>query len=495
MSNIARKVYDFLVTRDLEPEILDRAGKTVLDPSEAEIFNFKWQGPSGRQYGNVVILLNPEVGLEVYAADNLGRTMEPEDKDAWFGTGTSDGFLPALKNMAVTSVGNMGFGVQNINRLKYTMQGMAAIREGLFEGYYGRGRRTSYSDQPRQTRLMIRHNRDLGEGEARYRAIESLYVETADGERFRVPSRNLGHGRMLARHIAEGGNPYDAFGQHINDMVQEIGVLGRFIRLQPRDQNSQASRMREGAVRHYQDLKAKAKRMISRRGYHEARDTFDPTRIADSEHMVDHIREMFQENTLDPRIEAALPVLARISAPVMAEAQEFEAWSHSIVEGTWALPDSPSAQREIRELMSKPLPVGVDAINATEQVYDLLGDDELFDILSELAQQDPDADIWQDDRVIARMQELGVDVEQPESPELQQDQAPDQDLEPSAQDTAAPQPEPPRVPVQQDQAGMAEDLDTDGVMMTKASNMSSESRDHSVDLSRLVELAMGRRQI
>lgn len=344
MSNIARNVYDFLVTRDLEPEILDRAGKDVLDPKEAEIFNFKWQGPSGRRYGNVVILLNPEVGLEVYAADNLGRTMDPEDKDAWFGTETDAGFLPALKNLAMTGVGSRGFGVQNINRLKYTMQGIAAIREGLFEGYYGRGR-VSYQDQPQRTRIMIRHNRNLGEGEARYRAIESIYVETQDGERFKVPSRSLSHARLLARHAAEGGNPYDAFGQHINQMVQEIGVLGRFVRAGGYNQTGDTQRMRESAVRHYQELKAKAKRMISRRGYQEARDQFDPTEIADSEQMVHEIREMFQDNRLDPRIEEALPVLARLSRPIMPEAQEFDSWSQSVVEGTWALPETPKDQQ------------------------------------------------------------------------------------------------------------------------------------------------------
>jgi hypothetical protein len=42
--------------------------------------------------------------------------------------------------------------------------------------------------------------------------------------------------------------------------------------------------------------------------------------------------------------------------------------------------------------MSKPLTVGPDATNATEQLYDLIGDDELFDQLEALAQQDPDAD-------------------------------------------------------------------------------------------------------
>jgi hypothetical protein len=186
-NNTPKNLYDILVTRDFEPEILDSSGKSVADPNEAELFSFDWK-TDGRNYGTVVILLGSSNDLEIYYGDNLGRGMDSEDRGAWYD------FLAQMKNFATRNM--LSFKLNNINRLKYTMQGMAAIREGLFEGYYGR-KNISYSDQPKQTRLMIRHDRNLAEGEPRYRAIESLFVETADGERFRVPSRSLAHGRML----------------------------------------------------------------------------------------------------------------------------------------------------------------------------------------------------------------------------------------------------------------------------------------------------------
>ena len=88
----------------------------------------------------------------------------------------------------------------------------------------------------------------------------------------------------------------------------------------------------------------------------------------------------------------------------MKEANIFEAWADRLVEGTWSTPDSPQAQQKLLELMSKELPVGADATNATEQLYDLLGDDKLFDLLESLAQQDPNADCRQ--VILDRMQEL-----------------------------------------------------------------------------------------
>jgi hypothetical protein len=57
--------------------------------------------------------------------------------------------------------------------------------------------------------------------------------------------------------------------------------------------------------------------------------------------------------------------------------------------------------------MSTDLPVGADATNVTEQLYDLLGDDELFDQLEELAKRDANADARQ--VILDRMQMLSDD--------------------------------------------------------------------------------------
>ena len=402
----AAKLYNLLVTRDFEPEILDSQGRAVTDPGQAELFSFDYKTPD-KNYGTVVALLGAENQLEIYFGDNLGRAMEGDDKQSWYQ------FLEQMKQFATRNL--LTFEISNLNRLKYTMQGMAAIKEGLFEGYYGT-RKVSYSDQPKNARLVIRHSRDIAEGEARYRAIESLFVETAEGERFRVPSRSLTHGRMLARHVAEGGTPYDAFGQHITEIVAEMHTLSRFVRAaRGRGFDGEAAALVEAAVRHYADLKAKAKQMIGQRGYREARDSFDPAQFTDSEVTAEAIRDMFIEQTLDHRIEEALPVLARLSEMEtgMKEITEFEGWADSVSEGTWAKPDTAEAKQQLSALMSRELIVGPDATNATEQLYDILGDDELFDILEDMALTDPDANAWDDPRVQKRMAKLGVPVEQP----------------------------------------------------------------------------------
>ena len=91
----------------------------------------------------------------------------------------------------------------------------------------------------------------------------------------------------------------------------------------------------------------------------------------------------------------------------MKEANIFETWANQLMEGTWQLPDTPEKQAKLVELMSQDLPVGADATNATEQLYDLIGDDHLFDQLEELAEQDANADARQ--VIFDRMQQLSND--------------------------------------------------------------------------------------
>ena len=409
-NNSATALNDLLVTRDFDPKPsingkpLPTEPDGSVDISKANMFSFDYT-TQNKNYGTVVVLLGQDNGLEVYYGDNLGRGMEEKHRSAWYD------FLAQLKKFAARNL--MTFELNDLSRLKYTMQGMAAIKEGLFEGYYGK-KNISYSDQPKQTRLMIKHSRNLDESEPRYRAIESLFVETADGERFRVPSRSLMHGRMLARHVAEGGTPYDALGSHMSSMIAELSTLNKFIRAsRGRELAAEAASLTAEAVKHYHNLKTKARRMISQRGYHEARDSFDPAQMYEHDQMVGDIREMFLEQSLDERIEAALPVLARLKETSMKEANEFENWAQAISEGTWSIPDTPEQMQTLQTLMSKPLPVGPDAANAIEQLYDVLGDDELFDRLHELADQDANADAR--DIVQTRLNQLGIDLPKDDS--------------------------------------------------------------------------------
>jgi hypothetical protein len=398
----ARKLFDLLVSRDFEPEILDVTGKPAADPSKAEIFSFDFRAESGKDYGTVVIMLTDTGDLDVYCADNVGKTMEGSDKEDWFQ------FLEQLKNFAVRT-NRMNFGVKNLNHLRYSMQGQSVIKESLFESWQGK-RDVSWNAGANQSRLMIKHKRNLGEGEARFRYVESLFIETAEGERYKLPFKNLTAGKAMLEHVRNGGRPYDLRGQHIAEMVTELNLLSRFRR-------ANAGKLLEGdtatlveqATTYYENLRGNLKSLTTQTGYNNYFESWTPLQVSEESVVIEGLKHLFVTQSIDQRIEDALPLIARIQQQenAMKEANIFEAWANQLMEGTWQTPDTPEKQAELIKLLSQDLPVGADATNATEQLYNLLGDDELFDQLENLARRDANADARQ--VVLNRMQELGQD--------------------------------------------------------------------------------------
>ena len=425
IENLSQDLADLLATKNFEVKYTDGQGQDSA-PAEAKTFAFDWIASSGKNYGTVVIVLGDDSDLQMFFGDNLGRTMEdPQDKLDWLGSERHLGFLEEISQFA-TSHGLGTFSPKDINQLKHTMQGMAAIKEGLFEGYYGT-RKVSYVGEQTEARLVIKHNRMIGEDDKRYRYVESLFIETAEGERFKLPFVKLSGGRAMLEHVKQGGRPYDIRGQHINEIVSEMAVLSRFNRAsQQRVFEGITQELVETVQHYYSELRESLQHMATGRGYSQYFESWTPADIADETALVEDLKTMFIEQTLDARIEAALPTLAKIQqrGNAMKEAQIFENWANQIMEGTWALPDTPEAQAKLDELMSQELIVGPDATNAKEQLYDVIGDDKLFDILADLAEQDPRANCWDDTDVQARLQELGIQMNTTPDAEQQQPVAP-----------------------------------------------------------------------
>ena len=402
--NIEQKLADLLDTRDFYPETLGKDGRPA-DAAEAKTFTFDYVSGSGKNYGTMVIVLANDNEMMIMYGDNLGKTMEdPDDRDEFFE------FQQQLMELANRN--RWDGTLMDISKLKRVQAGIAAIKEGLFEGYYG-NKRTSYSGEPTEARLVINHNRVLGENDKRYRYVESLFIETADSERYKLAFTNLAGGRAMLEHVRQGGKPYDIRGCHINEMVTEMKVLSRFNRAsQGRVVEGVTQEITTQAHSYYQSLRESVKRMSTPRGYSSYFESWHPAEIGEQEELVENIKTMFIEQTLDSRIEEALPLLARIQQQgnAMKEADIFESWINTLAEGTWNLPETPEQLQKLKEMMSKELIVGPDATNATEQLYDLVGDDELFDRLDELAERDPRANAWNDTKVMARLQELGIDT-------------------------------------------------------------------------------------
>ena len=421
MEALPQDLADFLVTKNFDPEYFDDKGQPT-EAGDAKTMKFDYVSGTGKNYGTAVAVI-ADNELSLFYGDNLGRGMESEDKQDWFS------FLEQLSNTAASH--SATWSPRDINQLKHTLAGIAAIKEGLFEGYYGT-KKISYMGEQTQARLVIKHNRVLGEDDKRYRYVESLFIETAEQERFRLPFKSLSAGRAMLEHVRSGGNPYDVRGNHITEIVGEMAVLSRFNRAQHhRVFEGVTQELVESARQYYHNLQETVRHLGSPRGYQAYFESWAPDQTGEAEALVENLRDMFVEQTLDARIEAALPTLAKIQQQGnnMKEAQIFENWINNLSEGTWALPETPEQQEKLNQLMSAELIVGPDAINATELLYDIVGDDELFDILNDLADMSEGrANCWDDSEVQRRLAELGIQTPQSteaEPADVDQDTAPE----------------------------------------------------------------------
>jgi hypothetical protein len=318
MEALPQDLADFLVTKNFDPEYFDDQGQPA-EAGDAKTMKFDYVAATGKNYGTAVVVI-ADNELSFFYGDNLGRGMDPDDKQEWFS------FLEELSNKAASHAAM--WSPRDINQLKHTLAGIAAIKEGLFEGYYG-NRRVSYMGEPTQARLVINHNRQLGEEDKRFRYVESLFIETADQERFRLGFKSLAGGRAMLEHVRQGGRPYDIRGNHITEVVSEMAVLSRFNRAQHRRvYEGVTQELVESAKQYYHNLQETMKHLGSSRGYQAYFESWAPDHVGEAEALVENLRDLFVEQTLDARIEAALPTLAKIQQQGnnMKEAQIFENW-------------------------------------------------------------------------------------------------------------------------------------------------------------------------
>jgi len=215
-------------------------------------------------------------------------------------------------------------------------QDMAESNQQVNESYYPMGKQGSYSDAVPTTKIIIQHSRRIEEGEQRYRNIAKIFVENSEGERFAVPTNKPGLARVYARHIAEGGTPYDERGRHITSLVEEYSKMSGFMRATRGKQfNESAQQLVTEAVNYYQSLRESLSKMTGHRGYSAYFESWTPSLMEDGEEQETNLNELFVQETLDPRIESVMPILGKLQRKLgtIKEVDALAEWADNIIEG------------------------------------------------------------------------------------------------------------------------------------------------------------------
>jgi hypothetical protein len=231
LDKVAKDLYGKIQTRFRNIKMGDENANVLSkkeDIPQARFFEFEYD-EDGTPLGNVAITLDSTDGIVVQLSGDL-----VDDRSNLSGSSAYK-FIRSFRQFAKDRLLNFDvqtIGKSNLDKRDYEFQAkrkeepvMPAIMENKLYG----NARMSYQDLG-EARLVIKHtqpvNIDLPAGRTMH--IESIYIENAQGERFKYPYKHLNGARALAEHIKHGGTPYDVIGKHISSLSEELASLRKF---------------------------------------------------------------------------------------------------------------------------------------------------------------------------------------------------------------------------------------------------------------------------
>ena len=319
-------LYDLLKTRGYNPTPIDSKGQNTPVPQDADVFKFDFKKSNGKEdFGPVWATIDNAAKLIIYYDDDIADSGDNNTS----GTGFSDSWpslLKVLKRWAMRK--QLGFELKNRDHLGSDMAQREHVKkkEALGESYHSMGNTTSYNDAVPQVKIIIQHTRKIEEGEKRFHNIERIFVENTNGEKFAIPTKRPGIAKVYARHVAEGGSPYDERGKHITSLVEEYTKMAGFVRATKNGTfNESAQQLINEGLNHYQSLRETLSRMIGNRGYNTYFQSWTPTLMATEGDEI-NLNELYVKENIDPRIESVVPILNRLSKNIgaMKEVREWE---------------------------------------------------------------------------------------------------------------------------------------------------------------------------
>jgi len=330
-----KRLYDLLKTRGYKPVSKNSSNESIPHPQDADIFEFNFT-KDDEDYGKVWATINKANSLEIYYGDTVagspvGTTPGVAYDDSW------TGLLKQLKQWALSK--QLSFELKDMSNIGDDMKQRKwhQMKEKTNESYHAVNKTTSYNDNIPNVKVVIQHDRQIGEGEQRWRNVHKIFVENTEGERFAVPTRMPGIARVYGRHVAEGGTPYDDRGKHITTLVEEYTKMAGFVRATRNGQfNESVAQLIAEGINHHKALKESLQRMQSHRGYNAYFESWTPPLMED-ESDSSSIAEMFTQGAIDPRIESVLPILNRLNSGIINEIEEvneLDQWAKGITEIT-----------------------------------------------------------------------------------------------------------------------------------------------------------------
>jgi len=432
-SNIATDLFYKVRSRFQGLKLGAETGQITINPEDARFFDFDYT-EDGNAIGHVSISLAEPNSMKVYFSTGITEGMDDGQKDNWYK------FLRELRSFAkrrLLAFDTRDIAKDNLDKRDYEFlsqhsrpkpadkdQIIKPVGESVMNESNLYGTKTMSYQKLMDTRLIIKHSKavmdDMAPG-ARSRNIAALFVENQDGERFKYPFIHLAGARAMQRHVANGGLPYDAVGESIIKMSEEIAQLKSFSNYVVRNDlmNSDTNEvvMRgQGRLDSLRETIAKLAKQAHYEAYVENFQAIEQPEISDE--MMEDFKEKFTVKKFNEEMADVFPVLYRLmqeentigyddivgnltneeindnSFEEKDPMASFENWVMGLGEDSPIQSDDEeerkTAVQKLNDLVGEHFPPGVDGTNAIASLEGIIDDPKLEQDIKKKAKEDPD---------------------------------------------------------------------------------------------------------
>lgn len=223
LSTISSDLFNKIRSRFSDIKIGDESGALTNDETKARFFDVNYKA-GGQDLGRINIKIDDKALTVIYNTDMLDGA--GDSKSEWFN------FLKDLRRFARSNLltfDTRDITKSNLDKRDYQYLSKESGELKMSESKLFGTSKTSFQDVG-EAKIIVRHTApvNMENPAGRTQRIESIYIESANGERFRYPHRHLNGARAMARHVANGGTAYDGIGQYISGLSEEIGKLRQF---------------------------------------------------------------------------------------------------------------------------------------------------------------------------------------------------------------------------------------------------------------------------
>lgn len=225
------------------------SAETTIDPTEARFFNFDFTVDE-ENHGNVTISILDERTVKLIFSRNITQDLSYAHKQAWFD------FIGEVRRF--TSENLLGFEARDITKPSVDKQDIDYLKKSDSNFSYDEidvtesfdvtkyGTSKSSYHKLESAKIIVRHTKRVNEESvgSRSRNISALFVETRDGERFKLPHKNMPAARAVAYRINSGGTWNDSVCTAINHVAEQAHTLTEFLKRTRRLQTESESTQR-----------------------------------------------------------------------------------------------------------------------------------------------------------------------------------------------------------------------------------------------------------